>query len=68
VEHIEFLGWGIERFWAQEVPDYIAMLREVCDTLGWDTQRFRGYRVRIDYPVFNSEVDIGIDVPLEPAG
>ncbi len=68
VEHVEFLGWGIERFWAQEVPDYIAMLREVCETLGWDAQRFRGYRVRIDYPVFNSEVDIGIDVPLEPAG
>ncbi len=67
VERVEFLGWGIERFWAQEIPDYIAMLREVCDTLGWDGQRFRGYRVRIDYPIFNSEVDLGVEVPLEPA-
>jgi hypothetical protein len=67
VERVEFLGWGVERFWAQEVPDYIAMLREVCTTLGWDGQRFRGYRVRIDYPVFNTEVDIGINLPLEPS-
>jgi hypothetical protein len=66
-EHVESLGWGIERCWAEEIPDYIEMLREVCDTLGWDPQRFRAYRTRIDYPVFNTEVEFGIDLPLDPS-
>jgi hypothetical protein len=67
LERVELIGRGIERFWAEEIPDYIEMLREVCGTLGWDAQRFRGYRARIDYPVFNSEVEVGIDLPVAPS-
>jgi hypothetical protein len=67
VEHVESLGWGIERFRAEEIPDYTEMLRQVCDTLGWDAQRFRGYRAKIDYPIFNSELQFVIDLPLAPS-
>lgn len=63
-ERVEFLGWGVERFRAEEIPDYVELLTDVCRTLGWDPQRFRGYRARIDYPVFQSWLQYVIDLPV----
>lgn len=43
------------------------LLKQMCGTSGCDSQRFRGYRTRIEYPIFNSELLYVIDVPLAPS-
>lgn len=50
-ESIEFLGRGVMRLHAPEVPNYADMLRHVCGQLGWDLDAFRTYRCRVQYPV-----------------
>jgi hypothetical protein len=34
------------------------MVRHVCDQLGWDSTLFRGYRCRVDYPVYGTQVNM----------
>ena len=67
-ERVEHLGQGVERCWAEEIPAYVQMLQSACDTVGWDAQSFRGYRVRVEYPVFNSELQFVLDLPLASSG
>ena len=66
-ERVDPMGWGIERFRAEEIPRYLELLQYVCDNLHWDPQRFRGYRVRIEYPIFGSQVQVAFDVPVASA-
>ncbi len=55
-ESIQPLGWDIAKFRAAEVPRYAELLRHVCSKLNWDGTRFRGYRCRIEYPLYGSQV------------
>jgi len=55
-ESIQPLGQGIEKFRAAEVPRYAELLRRVCQGLGWDGGAFRGYRCRIEYPLYGWQV------------
>ncbi|MGD8453093.1 MAG: hypothetical protein PVJ57_14840 [Phycisphaerae bacterium] len=66
-ETVESLGTGVKRFRVDEIPHYIDMLEEVCQTLGWDSRKFRGYRSRIDFPILGTEVQYVLDVPIEPS-
>jgi hypothetical protein len=67
-ERIERLDRGIASFRAAEVPRYGELLAHVCGKLGWDAERFRGYRTRIEYPIFGTQVHWAFDVPIdEPA-
>jgi len=68
VEHVEFMGWGVERFRAEEIPDYVELLSTVCEQLGWDPQSFRGYRARVEYPVFQSWLQYVIELPVVSRG
>ena len=67
-ERIEFLGTGIDRFRAAEIPNYPELLHFACKKVNWDATRFRGYRVRIEYPVFSSQLQFAFDLPLGRAG
>jgi hypothetical protein len=67
VEDVEFLGSGLERFRAEEIPAYIEMLGSMCEAMGWDPRSFRGYRVSAEYPVFGSELQFVFDLPLAPS-
>jgi hypothetical protein len=64
IEHVEPLGWGISSFRAAEIPRYGELLEHVCGKLGWNPGEFRGFRTRIEYPMFGSQVQLAFDVPL----
>jgi hypothetical protein len=55
-ETIQPLGRGISKFRLMEFPRYAELLRQICDKLGWEGGAFRGYRCRIDYPIYGSQV------------
>lgn len=65
-ETVQPLGRGLARFRTAEAPRYDEMLQHVCDRLGWDGNRFRGYRCRIEYPIYGSQVVLAFDAPTEP--
>jgi hypothetical protein len=66
-ESIQFLGQGTARFRISEVPNYVELLRYVCEKLGWDSEKFRGHRCRISYPFYGSQVSMVFDLPNPPA-
>jgi hypothetical protein len=58
LDSIQSLGASIARVRTREVAGYPEMVRSVCDTLGWDSEHFRGYRCRVDYPVYGTQVSM----------
>ncbi len=62
-EQLVFLGVGVDQCRTEEIPDYIDMLRDGCALLGWNHKEFRGYRARIEYPIFQSQVRCLFDLP-----
>lgn len=65
LESIQDIGTQMERFRAKEVARYVDMVQFVCDQLGWEGNRFRGFRCRVDYPVYGTQVSM-IFEPPEP--
>ena len=55
-ETIQHMGRGISRWRAPQIPQYERLLQMVFDRLGWNADEFRGYRCRIDYPLYGSQV------------
>jgi hypothetical protein len=44
------------------------MVQHVCTKLGWDSDRLRGYRVRVQYPLLNAQYCTAFDSPpIRPA-
>jgi hypothetical protein len=66
-EKIEFLGKGVARFRVAEVGHYVEMIRHVCEKLGWDPERLRGYRCHIRYPIVGASACIVFDPPRPPS-
>lgn len=60
-ESVEFLGHDLARFEAAELTSYGPMLRHLAGRFGWDPARFRGYRTRIQYPVYGWQVCLSFD-------
>jgi hypothetical protein len=68
VESIQPLGRGVSRFRASEVGCHVEMVQHVCTKLGWDSDRLRGYRVRVQYPLLNAQYCTAFDSPpIRPA-
>ncbi len=57
-ESVQGMGTNVSRFRTKEFAQYVDMVRFVCKKLGWDTDRFRGYRCRLTYPVYGTEVSM----------
>lgn len=57
-ESIQNLGWGIDSFRSRDEPRYADILQHAWNSLGWNADDFRGYRCRIDYPLYGSQVVI----------
>ena len=58
VEAIQYLGTQSSRFRTTEVACYSDMMRFVCHKLGWDSESFRGFRCRVEYPVYGAQVSM----------
>ena len=64
---IQSLGHGLSRFHAREIPRYSEMIRFACSKLGWNEQEFRGYRCRLQFPFYGSQITMAFDPPARPA-
>jgi hypothetical protein len=67
METIQPLGRGMHKFRASEVPWYLELLNTACDKLKWQPDQFEGYRVRIDYPIYGSQIVMAFDTIAPPA-
>ena len=61
MESIQPLGKGAARFRLSEVGRNAEMIEYVCERLGWDSSRLRGYRVRIQYPLMHVAYCVAFD-------
>jgi hypothetical protein len=66
LESIQTLGAGITKFRSTDTPGYRDMLRYVCDQRGWDGEKLRGFRCRVEYPIYSSQIMMGFDLPPHP--
>lgn len=66
-ETIEHLGTGTSRFRSSDIPRYTAMLDTVFDQLKWPSAKFRGYRCRVEYPVYGSQITMDFELPPPPS-
>lgn len=57
-ETIQDLGTRLDSFRTNEVGRYVEMIRHICDQLGWESDSFRGYRCRVEYPVHGTQVNL----------
>lgn len=55
-ETVQHLGRQSTGFGIAEVGRYPEMLRHTCSRLGWELSEFRGYRLRMRYPVYATQV------------
>jgi hypothetical protein len=60
------LGGGVERCRISEAPWYVELIHEVCERMRWDADKLRGYRARIEYPVYGSQIVIAYDGRTRP--
>jgi hypothetical protein len=65
-ERVEYLGTGLENLAVAELPRYADMVRYAFERLGWDSQRFDVYRVRMKYPPIPSGILMRRDLPPAP--
>lgn len=63
LERVAPLGRGTGQVRAAESPRYADLVRHVHERMGWVADEFRGYRVRIEYPVYGAEVALAFRAP-----
>jgi hypothetical protein len=66
METVESLGVGVSRCRSADIGLYGDLLNSVCTKLAWDGTSFRGYRCRIDYPIYGSQICLAWDQPHRP--
>lgn len=57
-ETVKPLGRGVDGARSRDFPSYQDVLNEVLGALAWDGRRFTGWRTRIDYPMYGSQVTL----------
>ena len=63
VEQVQSLGRGPDAFRLPEFPRYPELVRQLCARVGWDANRLRGWRVRVRYPIYGSQVGLAFPLP-----
>ena len=64
-ESIQALGHGAAGFRNGLVPNYVEMIRRVCDQRGWIADDFRGVRCQISYPFYGLQAAIVFQLPTK---
>lgn len=62
------MGQGISGCRSADVPNYLELLREITGSLNLNDQEFRGYRCRIEYPIYGSQVVMAFDTARGQSG
>jgi hypothetical protein len=68
IDTIQYLGRGASRFRTADVGRHLDQVQYVCDQLGWDSSRLRGFRCRAAYPLMHSQYSIYFDPPARDGG
>jgi hypothetical protein len=55
-ETVQHLGAGGRGFALAEFGRYVEALQHVCGRLGWNLEEFRGYRCRVAYPIYATQI------------
>ena len=58
IESVQSLGVGPEAFRIPEFARYPELVRSLCATLGWDAGKLRGYRCKVRYPIYGSQINL----------
>ncbi len=61
LERVETIGEGLPLLRSGDVPRYHDLVGQTMAGLGWSAGRFRGYRCRVDYPVYGSQVTLAFE-------
>jgi hypothetical protein len=62
LESVQSLGHGLVRFHCPDTPMHQDMIRFACQQRGWNADDLRGYRCRIEYPMYSSEIELRFDL------
>jgi hypothetical protein len=65
-ETVAALGEGADRVRSPDVPRYAEMLRHVTERAGIDGAALRGYRCRVDYPLYGTQVVMAFNAVERP--
>ena len=63
LESVQSLGVGPEAFRIPEFPRYPELVRNLCATQGWDPRRLRGFRCKVRYPIYGSQINLAFPLP-----
>jgi hypothetical protein len=61
LEAIQPLGSDLATWRSSDVPRYVELLRRVLTAGSWEPDAFVGFRCRIDYPIYGSQVTVMFD-------
>ncbi len=64
---VEHLGQGATRFGSDAVRRYRSLIEHVCQSVGFESDQLRGYRVRADYPIYGSQYTMSFRTTDPPA-
>ncbi|GAA0752819.1 hypothetical protein LRH25_26065 [Ideonella azotifigens] len=39
------------------------LIRQACEAVGWDAERLRGYRCKVRYPIYGSQIGMAFSLP-----
>ncbi|MCA9307299.1 MAG: hypothetical protein KDA16_12250 [Phycisphaerales bacterium] len=65
LESISPLPNGMQSCRSAVAPRYVEMLDKVCTQMHWKGEEFRGYRCRIEYPIYGAQVTMLFDPPSQ---
>jgi hypothetical protein len=66
LESVQSLGQGLASFRSPDTPAHQDMIRFACQQRGWDADQLRGYRCRIEYPMYSSEITFSFELRTTP--
>lgn len=66
-ETVEQAPHGLAAFDVPEVPRYAEMIGRICNTAGYDINRFRTYRLAMQYPLTGFQYTMAFRAPMPPA-
>ena len=64
---VQYLGRGPHSFHVAEFARHAELVQYACDKLGWDINRLRGYRCRVQYPVAVAQYSMLFEPPVRAA-
>ncbi len=63
LESVRLLGNGTDRIHTNDVENYASMVRRVFERVGWNGDRFRVFRARVEFPLLHCQIMLKFELP-----